>query len=83
MVGSSQMEEKPDIPSWEAILLTVERQSPSLPADEHCLFVGAGVVLLVVGATDVQSRTAGWVGEVSGLPVGKTLIFELYLWTGG
>ena len=27
MVGSSRMEEKPDIPSWEAILLTVEGQN--------------------------------------------------------
>ena len=88
-MGSSQVEDKPGLPRWEAILLTVEGQSPSLPADEHCLVVGAGGVLLagsgvlVVGAAEVQSRTAGLVGEASGLPVGKTLFFELHLWTGG
>ena len=89
MVGSSWMEDKPGLQSWVAILLTVGGQSPSLPADEHCLVVGAGGVLLagsgvlVVGAADVQSRTAGWVGEASGLPVGMTWFFELDLWTGG
>ena len=61
MVGSGWMEDKPGLQSWVAILLTVEGQSPSLPADEHCLVVGAGGVLLagsgvlVVGAADVQS----------------------------
>ena len=89
MVGSSWMEDKPDLQSWVAILLTVEGQSPSLPADEHCLVERAGGVLLagsgvlVVGAAEVQSGTPGWVGKASGLPVGMTLIFELYLWTGG
>ena len=89
MVGSSWMEDKPGLQSWEAILLTVGGQSPSLPAEECCLVVRAGGVLLagsgvlVEGAADVQSRTAGWVGEASGLPVGKTLFFELHLWTGG
>ena len=89
MVGSSWMEDKPDLQSWEAILLTVGGQSPSLPGDEHCLVVGAvGVLLagsgvLVVGAAVVQSGTAGWVGEAGGLVAGMTLLFELYLWTGG
>ena len=89
MVGSSWMEDKHGLQSWVAILLTMGGQSPSLPADEHCLVVGAGGVLLagsgvlVEGAADVQSRTAGWVEEASGLSVGKTLFFELHLWTGG
>ena len=86
-MGSSQVEDKPGLPRWEAILLAVGGQSPSLPADEHSLLAGCNVLpavsTLVVGATDVQSGTAGWVGEASGLPVGKTLLFELYLWTGG
>ena len=82
-MGSSWMEDKPGLPRWEAILLAVGGQSPSLPADEHCLVVGAGGVLLVVGAAEVQSRTAGLVGEASGLPVGMTWFFELDLWTVG
>ena len=88
-MGSSQVEDKPGLPRWEAILLIVGGQSPSLPADEHCLVEGAGGVLLagsgvlVVGAAEVQSGTPGWVEKASGLPVGMTLSFRLYLWTGG
>ena len=88
MVGSSWMEDKPDLQSWEAILLTVGGQSPSLPGDEHCLVVGAvGVLLagsgvLVVGAAEVQSGTPGWVGEAGGSAVGKTLFFQLLFGTG-
>ena len=81
------MEGKAGLPRWEAILLTVGGQSPSLPADEHCLLAGCGVLravsTLVVGAADVQSGTAGWVGEAGGLAVGKTLFFQLRFRSGG
>ena len=88
MVGSSWMEDKPGLQSWVAILLTVGGQSPSMTADEHCLVVGAGGVLLdgsgvlVVGAADVQGGTPGWVGEAGGSAVGKTLFFQLLFGTG-
>ena len=94
MVGSSWMEDKPGLPRWEAILLTVGGQSPSLPGDEHCLVVGAGGVLLagsgvllvrnvlVAGAADVQSGTPGWVGEACDSAVGKTLSLHLLFGTG-
>ena len=78
-MGCSQVEDKPGLPRWEAILLTVGGQSPSLPADEHCLLA---VSTLVVGAADVQSGTAGWVGEAGGLAVGKTLFFQLRFRSG-
>ena len=87
-MGSSQVEEKPDLPRWEAILLIVGGQSPSLPADEHCLLAGRGAhpvvstLVLVVGAVDVQSGTAGWVGEAAVLAVGKTLFFQLRFRSG-
>ena len=85
-MGSSQVEDKPGLPRWEAILLTVGGQSPSLPADEHCLLAGCDVLTavssLVVGAADVQSGTAGWVGEAAGLAVGKTLFFQLRFRSG-
>ena len=66
-----------------------------MPADEHCLVVGAGGVLLVgsgvllvrnvlvAGAADVQGGTPGWIGEAGGLAVGKTLFFQLLFGTGG
>ena len=81
-MGSSLVEDKPGLPRWEAILLTVGGQTPSLPADEHCLLAGCGV-LLPVSAADVQSGTAGWVGEAGGLAVGKTLFFQLRFRSGG
>ena len=84
-MGSSWMEDKPGLPRWEAILLTVGGQSP----DEHCLLAGCGVLPVlravsnhVVGAADVQSGTAGWVGEAGGLAVGKTLFFQLRFRSG-
>ena len=81
-MGSSWIEDKPGLPRWEAILLTVGGQSP----DEHCLLAGCGVLpavsTLVVGAVDVQSGTAGWVGEAGGLAVGKTLFFQLRFRSG-
>ena len=81
-MGSSQVEDKPGLPRWDAILLTVGGQSP----DEHCLLAGYGVLpvsTLVVGAVaDVQSGTAGWVGEAGGLAVGKTLFFQLRFRSG-
>ena len=84
-MGSSQVEDKAGLPRWEAVLLAVGGQSPSLPADEHCLLAGCGVLpvsTLVVGAADVQSGTAGWVGEAAGLAVGKTLFFQLRFRSG-
>ena len=88
MVGSSWMEDKHGLQSWVAILLTMGGQSPSLPADEHCLLAGFGnlpavsILVLVVGAADVQSGAAGWVGEAGGLAVGKTLFFQLRFRSG-
>ena len=63
-------------------MLTVGGQSPV----EHCLLAGFGVLravsTLVVGAVDVQSGTAGWVGEAAGLAVGKTFFFQLRFRSG-
>ena len=86
-MGSCWMEDKPGLPRWDAILLPVGGQSPSLPADEHCLLAGCGVLpvstlVVVGGAADVQSGTAGWVGEAGGLAVGKTLFFQLRFQSG-
>ena len=80
-MGCSQVEDKPGLPRWEAILLMVGGQSP----DVHCLLAGCCVLpvsTLVVGAAGVQSGTAGWVGEAAGLAVGKTLFFQLRFRSG-
>ena len=88
MVGSSWMEDKHGLQSWVAILLTMGGQSPSMAAEECCLVVGAGGVLLagssvlVAGAADVQGGTPGWVGEAGGLAVGRTLFFQLLFGNG-